>query len=109
MKTRAFFLSSVLLGLIALLVHSVASDQIMQSVHRRAQNIAAAVEQHIPIAPDPEATRLRDSGYRLNTVGLAFTLSCVVCGVVAFVRRESGWYSIPIMLLFFDVTVMMLL
>jgi hypothetical protein len=92
----------------AFLFLSAARSQIDAALHRRAQNVVSAFEHHVPVSPDPEAARLRDSGYRFNLVGLMFMLSCLVCGIVAFIRRESGWYSIPILLLFFDVTMLFL-
>ena len=93
----------------ALSVHLVARNHITQAQRRRAENVAAAYEQHTQVTPDPVVAHLRDSGHSLNTVGLVFTFSCFVCLVVAAVRHEPGWYSIPIMLLFFDVTTMLLL
>jgi len=109
MKNRSFLLTSILLGFVALSVHSVAYNHITQAQRRRAENVRAAYEQHTKAASDPVVTHLRDSGHSLNTVGLVFTFSCFVCLVVAAARHEPGWYSIPIMLLFFDVTMMLLL
>ena len=108
-KRRTFFLPSILLVLVALGFHSAARDQILQGSRRRAQSIEAAIKQQIRAAPDVEAARLSNNVHALNKIGLVFAFSCVVCLAVAFVRRESGWYSIPIMLLFADLMVQMLL
>ena len=109
MKKHTFFLVAILLGVIALGIHSVARHQIMSAQDLKAEGIAAAVQQHFRYVPDPEAVSLSGSGHTLNAVGLIFTFCCLVFLVVALVRRESGWYSIPIMLLLSDILVQMLL
>jgi hypothetical protein len=109
MKKRTFFLVSILLGVIALGFHSVARDQISSGQHLKAVRVAAAEPQKIIYTPDPEAVRLSGNGRTFNTVGLIFTFSCLAFLVVARVRHESGWYSIPFMLLFCDILVQMLL
>ena len=109
MKKHIFFLVAILLGVIALGIHSIARNQIMSAQHFKAEGIAAAVRQHVSYIPDPEAVRLSGSGYTLNTVGFFFTVCCLIFLVVALVRRESGWYSIPILLLISDIFVLMLL
>jgi hypothetical protein len=109
MSKRTFFLASVLLAFVAFAVHGVGREQLVASSHRKAKRLETAVTQHIDYTPDPEAVRLDTSGRALNKVGLLFTFSSLACVIVAIIRRESGWYSIPIMLLLADVTVQMLL
>ncbi len=80
-----------------------------EAMHRSAQGIQAASQQHVQYAPDAETVRLRNTEHILNNVGLVFMFSSLACMVVALIRRESGWYSIPIMLLMFDLMTQMLL
>src|SRR3954470_12378650 len=109
MSERTFFLASVLLAFVAFAVHGVGREQLVASSHRKAKRRETALTQHIAYTPDPEAVRLATSGRALNKVGLLFTFSSLACVIVAIIRRESGWYAIPIMLLLADVTVQMLL
>lgn len=109
MKKRISFLISILLGVIAFVLHSLARDEIMRGQHLKAARIEAVAKQQISYTPDPEAVRLSSSGRILSKVGHIFTFSSLACLVVALIRRESGWYSIPIMLLLSDVVVQLLL
>ena len=108
MNKRAFFLTSVLLGIVALISNSIAYDQIMAAQHLTAGRLSVAAHQQVHYTPDPEAVRLSSSSRILNLAGLIFTVCCFAFFIVALVRREPGWYSIPIMLLFFDIFVQLL-
>ena len=106
---RHFFPWSVILGVIALTVHLVARDQMTRYMHQHAVEIAAASQQQGTFTPGAATVRLRDNSRILDRVGLVFAFSCLVCLVVALVRRESGRYSIPIILLLFDTVTELLL
>jgi hypothetical protein len=108
MKKRTFLVTAIILGALAVVLHSTGYSQMAQATSRFAHGIEQAYRQHTEYVQDAETVQLRQTAHILNTVGLVFTLSCVAALVVAIARRESGWYSIPIMLLFFDVMVMML-
>lgn len=109
MKNRTFFLSSILMGVIAIGFHSVARDHILRGQLLKSKRIDAAFIQNMNYLSDLEANRLSGSGHILNTVGLIFTFSCLALLIRAFVRREPGWYSIPIMLLLLDIYLQVLL
>jgi hypothetical protein len=115
-KKRPFFLLSILLVLIGLVLHVVAQGEMMQGEHLRAQDLETAVKQreasnqynqpiHRPL--DPEADRLLQSSNTLYKVGFVFTFLCVASMGVAAFRRESGWYPIPALLLIFDVLILL--
>lgn len=109
MKKRAFYLASTLLVLIALFFHFVARAQIVEAQHLRVKSREAAMEKQTQVVTDPTAKRLSDSARVLNKVGLAFAICSLTFLVVAGIRREHGWYSIPILLLFFDLIEQLLL
>ncbi len=109
MSKRTFFLASVLLALVAFAMHGVGRERLVASSHLKAKRIETSVTQHTNYTPDQEAVRLSASGRTLNKVGLLFTFSSLACVIVALIRREPGWYSIPMMMLLADVTVQMLL
>jgi len=109
MKKRTFFLTAIILGAIALVLHGAGYDHMARASSRHALGIQQAYMQHTKYVPDAEVVRLGQSARALNAVGLVFTFSCVTALVVAVIRHEPGWYSIPILLLFFDVMMMMLL
>jgi hypothetical protein len=109
MNTRTFFLVSVILALVALVIHSVAHDKLDAGSKLKAKQLEVAVKQQTHYTPDPEASRLFSTGRALNHVGMAFTISAAICVFVAIVRREPGWYSVPFLLLVFDLGVQMLL
>jgi hypothetical protein len=106
---RACFGASILLAIVALSFHSVARDKILSAAHLKAERISAAQKQQIAYTPDLAAVSLSRSGHTLNKTGLVFTFLSFACMIVAAIRHESGWYSVPTMLLLADVLVMMLL
>jgi hypothetical protein len=109
MSKRTFFITSIALALIALVLHSVASDKLERGSHLKAKQLEIAVTQQTHYTADPEADRLFRSGHILSRIGMAFTISSAACVFVAIARRESGWYSVPLLLLFFDFAVQFLL
>jgi hypothetical protein len=109
MRKRAFFLTSVVLAIIALIIHLAGRDQSVKGSEHMAQSISAAVKQNIKAVSDPMAADYRNEGRILDRIGIVFTFSSVICLLAATYRRESGWYSIPILLLFFDLMAQMLL
>ena len=109
MNTRAFFLGAVLLAMIALLTHSVARGFLVDATRRKAARLEQAQKQQIAYAPDPQALQSSRNYHLLTTVGVALTALALVCMVVAWMRREPGWYLLLILLLFFDIMAAMLL
>ncbi|HTY87751.1 MAG TPA: hypothetical protein VMB80_09830 [Candidatus Acidoferrum sp.] len=109
MTKRTFFLTAIILGAVALVIHVIGYDQMAQASSRHALGIQQAYMQHTMYVPDAAVLRLRQTARDLNAVGLVFTFSCVAALAAAVIRHEPGWYSIPILLLFFDVMTQMLL
>ena len=104
-----FFAVACALAIIALLVHSVSREFMMQSMHRKAARIAQASSRQEPYTPDPEVHRLSMRADVLMYTGFALTLSAFGCMIVAMVRREHGWYLILCLLLMADIVAPMLL
>jgi hypothetical protein len=109
MKKRTFYLTSILLGLLALCLHLGARDQLVASQHLKAECISNAMRDHISYSPDPRSVELNERHRILNDIGLVFAFSCLAALVMALLLRESGWYSIPVGLLISDFIVQMLL
>jgi hypothetical protein len=109
MNKRTIFLASVAFAFIALVIHSVAREKFDAGSKLKAKQLEAAVMQQTHYIPDPEVSRLCSTGRTLNHVGMAFTISAAICLFVAIARREPGWYSVPLLLLVFDLGVQMLL
>ncbi len=109
MNKRTFFLASVVFALVAFVIFSVAHDKIDTGSKIKAKQIEVAFTQQTNYIPDPEADRLFRAGRTLNHFGVAFTISAAICVFVAIARREPGWYSVPLLLLVFDLGVYMLL
>src|ERR1017187_2558005 len=110
MGKRPFFFASAATVIIALCLHMEARDVTYQGVHlavarieaaskQREKNPTVAVETH----PSTEESHLYSEGRMLGYVGLAFMLSSIVFLVLSFVRRETAWHLLVIMLLVFDV------
>ncbi len=64
---------------------------------------------HIHYSEDSEMIHLTEMARTLNSVGTLFTIAGVVSFALAFCKREPGFYSIPILLLFFDLMMLLLL
>ena len=109
MKKRTFFLTAIILGVVAVVLHVAGYNHTARASSHRALGIQQAYMQHTKYVADAEVARLGQSARVLNAVGLVFTFSCVAAFVAAVIRHEPGWYSIPTLLLFFDVMTMMLL
>src|ERR1022692_1679978 len=98
MNGRNFFLCAVVLAIIALALHATSRELEVKSTSIRAQiwNRSDVEKQQMKSQAD---------GYRVRAsvifyTGLGFTFSSIVCLVVARFRKERGWFSIPILLLF---------
>lgn len=109
MNKRAFFLASVVFAFVALVIHSVARDKLVAGSELKYKQLELAIKQQTHYTPNPEASRLFRTGRTLNSVGMASTILAVICVFAAIARREPGWYSVPLLLLFFDLFVLMLL
>jgi hypothetical protein len=109
MNKRTVFLTSIALAFVALVIHSVARERLDAGSKLKAKQLEVAVKQQTPYTPDSEASRLFSTGRTLNHIGMAFTISAAICVFVAIARRERGWYSVPLLLLVFDLGVQMLL
>jgi hypothetical protein len=109
MKKRIFYLASIVLLAIAVGFHCIGRERMLEGQRLKAKNIELAVKQQAQVEADPTAEQLSKSGRVLNHVGLVFTLSGLTCLVVTGIRREQGWYAIPILLLVFDLIVQLLL
>src|ERR1017187_9192199 len=109
MNNRTIFLASVVLAFVALVIHSVAREKFDTGSKLKAKQLEVAVKQQTHYTPAPEASRLFSTGRTLNRVGTGFTITAAICVFVAIARREPGWYSVPLLLLLFDLGVQMLL
>ena len=109
MNKRTIFLASVLFAFVALVIHSVAREKLDAGSKLKAKQFEVTVVQQTHYTADPEASRLFSTGRTLNRIGMAFTISAAICVFVAIARREPGWYSVPLLLLVFDLGVQMLL
>jgi VIT1/CCC1 family predicted Fe2+/Mn2+ transporter len=100
MKNRIFFLSAIVAAIIALGLHAVSREFSVKStsIHAQMWNRNAVEKQEMKIQADHCASLATVLFY----TGLVFTFSSIFCLVVARFRKESGWYLIVILLLFFD-------
>jgi hypothetical protein len=105
MTKHIFYIASIICALIAIGVHLQARDEFLKGQHIKAN----ALEHQTQTVADPIEQRLSDSGRILSKIGVAFTISGLTCLVVAWLRHESGWYLIPIVLLLFGLMAQMLL
>jgi hypothetical protein len=102
MKKHTFYLISIFMASIALGFHVIARAEILKGQHLTAKSMESTIKQQTNYEPNLNAERLSNSGRVFSKVGLAFTLCGLTCLVVAVRRHERGYYSIPILLLFFD-------
>ena len=97
MKKRLCFLASLLLVVVALILHFGALTQIQKGMLQRAHSVTAVAGQKQQMRTD--ADHLFSQGSVLGSIGLGFAVSSVVCLVVSFRRHEPGRRSIPVTLL----------
>ncbi|MCX6906829.1 MAG: hypothetical protein NTY01_02175 [Verrucomicrobia bacterium] len=97
MKTRTFFLASVLTAMAAICLQNAALSLISQGVVRRVKMVTASEEQRQQIRSESKRYIVR--GQFLAGVGLATAGLSVACLAVSIRRHESGRRSIPITLL----------
>jgi hypothetical protein len=89
-------------------LHVIARGKAMDAAHLTADSINAAERQQTKVVRNADAARLAHDAQVLNWIGFVFTVSSLLCIVVAVIRQERGWYSIPLLLLFFDLIAAML-
>ncbi len=109
MSKQAFFPAAVVLAVVALVAHSVASRLTYEAMYRKAALVAVARQQHITYAPDDRQLGLNSRERVFRTVGLAASLLAVVCMVTAMRRREPGWYLFLALLVCFALAAPLLL
>ena len=109
MRNHTFLYLSILAGAVALISLLEARDWNLKAAHIRAVRRQAAHVQHIAYVPDPEAARWGGNAEILDIAGLASVVLCVGFLLTASIRHESGWYSIPLLLILFDFIAFLLL
>lgn len=109
MSKRTFFLTSIVLAFDALVLHCIAREKIMLGSHLKAVRLQAAVNDQTNYSSDTEAERLFRDGRTLSRIGFASTITSAACVFVAIARRETGPYSVPLLLLVLDLGAQMLL
>jgi hypothetical protein len=109
MRKHIFYVASIFCALISIGVHLQERDEFLKGQQIEAKNAEYALEHQTRLVADPVAQQLSDRGKSLNKVGVIFTFSGLICIVVAWLRHESGWYLIPIVLLLFGLMAQMLL
>src|SRR5690349_15062022 len=107
MSDRIYFLSAVLLATLTLLLHATSRRFDVKSTSIRAQmwNRSDVEKQQAKTQADQYRARASAIFY----TGLGFTFCSIGCLAVARFRKERGRYSIPILLLFFDLIMQRLL
>ena len=98
-----FYLAAIVLGLVAVLFVVIGSSETARVSRAEVARLAAAERAHARAAPDPEITRLAHMGRLHMNTGMILAAVSVVCVVIALLRRERGWYSIPLLLVIFAV------
>jgi len=101
--SRKFYLVATFLGVVACFLHLDARQQMLEGQRLKAQAIRAAVEQAVKAMPNAAAEDLSRSGRLLWEAGFAFTGFALLALGLGLWRRERGWYSIPVMIVVFDI------
>jgi hypothetical protein len=109
MNKRGFYLASIVLVLVALGFHAAGRGRILEAQKIKAQNIAFANREQRHAVANTEQIRLSNSGRSLNNVGVVFMIGSVASLVLAKIRTEPGWYSVPLLGLVFDWMLQMML
>jgi hypothetical protein len=106
---QTFIIGAFILALIAFITQSVARDYVEKAMHWKAERLELAQKEHIAYTPDLRGRQLSKSADVLTVIGCVITVLSFVCMITALARHESGWYLILILILFFDLTMPMLL
>ncbi len=108
-RASALYPKAIVLGIVALIIHALGHGQVVEASHRKALDIEEAHRRQVQYVSNPETKRVSNFAKVLNMVGFAFTVLSALCTILAYRRREPGWYSIPLTLLLFDFLTLMLL
>ena len=109
MKQRLFYFLSIVLLIVALICHVAATQTGMTIGKLNVTSIEIAQKQHTVPWHDPAVPLLRQQAKNLEGTGAVLATCGFGCMVVAAVKREKGLYSIPILLLFFDLMAALIL
>jgi hypothetical protein len=117
MQKRPFYFAALLALIVAFVLDMQAADFIVKSSRlvkawnenyaelRKSEDLHTAKgESHLSPPPKPpEIAQFSLKAQRLTQIGMAFDLFGAISLVVAYRRKESGWYFLPILLLIFNV------
>jgi hypothetical protein len=106
-QRRLFFVLSIWGLAIALGLHLCGREQSIARSRLRASSWNYSGTQQKEMQAKAEVHQRKAS--LLNLVGLFFTFCGLSCLAVAAMRREQGWYLIPLVIFLSDVVVQMLL
>jgi hypothetical protein len=107
MSKKTFYILSLVMSICALFSHGIAHNKQLEiiRVHAQMRNLNDPEKQQLRIHADG----LKVTSRMLWRIGIGFALGGVVCLVAARLRKESGWFSLPILFLFLDLIMMMIL
>src|SRR5690242_6183424 len=100
MMKSTFLIISILLAMAALGLHLESRDQSIQGSKLRANGWTSSEPQKQYM--QSEAARCREIGRVLAFIGLGFMSASLGFMVAARLRRERGFYSVPVFLLLAD-------
>jgi len=100
MKTRLFFILCLICIFIGLALHASAREKGIESSKIRMRSFGLSGEKKQEMVAEAELSKSK--AQRQRAVGLVFSGASFICFVVARRRREPGWYTVPVLLWFFD-------
>jgi len=108
-KRRPFFMASIVMMVIALCLHATAQSQIHQRITLKAKIIQAATQEGKKVPFNASNPLPYQYWHLYSYAGTSFCSCGLFSWIVSLRRHEPGWHSIPLLLLFFDVMISLLL
>lgn len=104
---RLYYLASVFVILVALVLHLFGREQTLKAQRLKAKRLET-IEHTIQSSDNTKERFLFRMGQALTEIGSAFTAFSVIFLGVSLWRKESGWLLMPILFLFSDLMILMM-
>lgn len=105
MRERLFYSISVIVLIVAFALHLLARETLNEGRRLKAKRIENTIMSKTSLAVTPAEASLSSSGRNYNRLGWVFTAIGTLCLIKAFHHRETGWFSVPIVVLVADIFV----
>jgi hypothetical protein len=103
MRFPTFYILAFVAVIAAVGFHLSGWSEALDASHLKAESLRIALQQHLPVEDNPLAISYLTTAHHLRSTGFCLMWLSIICVVVAYSRRERGYYLLWSIFLTFDV------